>query len=73
MHRCPIEPSFYNVQPNNRAQIYNSFNTATPDINYNYICPVYKYYHQRYDNSSIKIRKTDLINKLRMLWEQHIV
>lgn len=73
MHQHPIETCFYNINPYNKTQICNPFTTTNPDMNYGHICPVYRYYHQRYDTPSIKISKTALINKLHMLWKQHIV
>lgn len=73
MYPYSSKTSFYNIHPYSRAKAYNLFGTDNPDIYYNYIRPVDRYYNERYDNYSMKICKTALINKLHMLWEQHIV
>ncbi|MFL0197747.1 acetylglutamate kinase [Clostridium sp. WILCCON 0269] len=79
---CPIRKFFCTIQPYNRglptkrypSNIY-PITTVNPGSNFNCLYSRYGDYNESYSTIPTKITKSevDLINTLRMLWEQHIV
>lgn len=79
---CPITKFLCIIQPYNRglltkrcpSNIY-PITTVNPGSNFNFLYSRYEDYDKSYSAIPTKISKSevDLINTLRMLWEQHIV